>query len=104
MTPQGRQRGVALAVVMWFIAGMSLLVAGIVGHARVDLQLAQVHVARAKAVAAGDGAIRLALADHSIGREADRNAQQGDDLLPRRDQCCICSAVMARGFRKLLQA
>lgn len=59
----GAQAGVALAIVLWFIAGMSLLVAGIVSQARVDTQMAQLHVARAKAVAAGDGAIRLRLAE-----------------------------------------
>jgi hypothetical protein len=53
----------ALAIVVWFIAGMSLLVAGIVAQARVDTQMSQVHLARAKAVAAGDGAINLMLAD-----------------------------------------
>jgi hypothetical protein len=61
------QSGVALAIVVWFIAGMSLLVAGIVSHARVDTQMAQLHVARAKAVAAGDGAIQLMMADVVTG-------------------------------------
>jgi len=59
----GRQQGVALAIVVWFIAGMSLLVAGIVAQARVDTHMAQVHVARAKAAAAGDGAIQLMMVD-----------------------------------------
>ena len=59
----GRQRGVALAIVVWFIAGMSLLVAGIVAQARVDTHMAQLHVARAKAMAAGDGAIQLMMVD-----------------------------------------
>lgn len=63
-----RQRGVALAIVVWFIAGMSLLVAGIVSHARVDTRMAQLHVARAKAAAAGDGAIQLLLAEMVSGR------------------------------------
>ena len=58
-----RQHGVALAIVVWFIAGMSLLVAGIVAQARVDTHLAQLHVARAKVVAAGDGAIQLMMVD-----------------------------------------
>lgn len=58
-----RQGGVALAIVLWFIAGMTLLVAGIVSHARVDTQMAQIHMARAKAVAAGDGAIQLMMVD-----------------------------------------
>tara|TARA_R110002110_G_scaffold415765_2_gene655199 strand:- start:52153 stop:52995 length:843 start_codon:yes stop_codon:yes gene_type:complete len=56
------QTGVALAIVVWFIAGMSLLVAGIVSQARVDSRMAQLHVARAKTVAAGDGAIMMSLA------------------------------------------
>ena len=57
-----RQRGVALALVVWFIAGMSLMVGGIVSFARVDTRMTQVHLARAKTIAAGDGAIMLAMA------------------------------------------
>ena len=56
------QSGVALAIVVWFIAAMSLLVAGIVAQAKVDTRMAQSHVARAQAVARGDGAIQLMLA------------------------------------------
>jgi general secretion pathway protein K len=70
------QRGVALAIVVWFIAGMSLLVAGIVSHARVDTRMAQLHVARAKAAAAGDGAIQLMMAQLSTGQAAS-SAQGG---------------------------
>ncbi len=62
-----RQRGVALAIVVWFIAGMSLLVAGIVASARVDTKTTQIHLARAKAVAAGDGAIQLAMLERRSG-------------------------------------
>ena len=61
--PASAQAGVALAIVVWFIAGMSLLVAGIVAQARVDTHMAQNHLARAIAVAAGDGAIHLMMAD-----------------------------------------
>lgn len=57
------QAGVALAIVVWFIAGMSLLVAGIVAQARVDTHMTQTHLARAKAVAAGDGAIQLMMVE-----------------------------------------
>lgn len=67
---RNQQRGVALAVVVWFIAGMSLLVAGIVSRATVDTRLAQAHLARAQAEAAGDGAINLLLADLIEGRFA----------------------------------
>ncbi len=63
-----QQRGVALAIVVWFIAGMSLLVAGIVAHARVDTHMAQLHVARAKVSAAGDGAINLLMAEMVTGK------------------------------------
>ncbi len=66
---RSRQRGVALAIVVWFIAGMSLLVSGIVAEARVDTRMAQLHYFRAQAAAAGDGAINLALAEQ-IGLKA----------------------------------
>lgn len=61
------QRGVALAVVVWFIAGMSLLVAGIVAQARVDTRMTQLHIAKATAMAAGDGAIQLMMVDTLTG-------------------------------------
>ncbi|TDG15121.1 general secretion pathway protein GspK [Seongchinamella unica] len=64
------QRGVALAIVVWFIAGMSLLVAGIVAHARIDTRTTQIHLARAKAIAAGDGAIYLAMMERDQGFES----------------------------------
>jgi type II secretory pathway component PulK len=59
---------VALAVVVWFIAGMSLLVAGVVLSARTDARLAQLHLGRAQATAAGDGAVNLLMADVMEGR------------------------------------
>ncbi len=66
--PGMRQRGVALAVVVWFIAGLSLLVAGLVVTARTDTRLASVHLSRAQVTAAGDGAIRLLMSDLLDGR------------------------------------
>lgn len=65
----------ALAIVVWFVAAMALLVAGIVSQARVDTRLAQVHVAGAKAVAAGDGAINLFLARFTGADSAPRTVQ-----------------------------
>jgi len=56
------QRGVALAMLLWFVAAMSLLVGTIAMQARVDIRLAQLHAERARAAAAADGAIQLALA------------------------------------------
>jgi hypothetical protein len=69
------QKGVALAIVVWFIAGMSLLVAGIVSHARVDTQMAQLHIAKAKAVAAGDGAIQLMLGERFLNQDGAADKQ-----------------------------
>jgi hypothetical protein len=69
------QKGVALAIVVWFIAGMSLLVAGIVSHARVDTQMAQLHIAKAKAVAAGDGAIQLMLGERLFNQDGAADKQ-----------------------------
>lgn len=89
----GQQNGVALAIVMWFVAGMSLLVAGIVLNARTDVRLAQVHYARAQVAAAGDGAINLFLADlldmrsrgdresGDRGRLRQRRYRVGDDMV-----------------------
>ncbi|EED35052.1 hypothetical protein NOR51B_994 [Luminiphilus syltensis NOR5-1B] len=74
------QRGVALAVVVWFIAGMSLLVAGIVAEARVDSRMAQLHYFRAQATAAGDGAISLALADRFAN---ERSGQESGSRISR---------------------
>ncbi len=56
------QGGVALAILVWFLAAMSLLVAGIVMQARVDVKLAQLHATRARVEAVADGALQLALA------------------------------------------
>jgi len=79
MTPhRTNQRGVALGIVVWFIAGMALLVSGIVSEAKVDTRMAQLHYFRAQAAAAGDGAINLALAEQEGLRTS---GQRGADRL-----------------------
>ncbi|TXS91327.1 hypothetical protein FV139_16470 [Parahaliea maris] len=70
-----RQAGVALAMVVWFLAAMSLLVAGIVHQGRIDSRLTQAHLARAKAVASGDGASQLMMAQFT--RAQSTRAQSG---------------------------
>ena len=67
-------------MVVWFLAAMSLLVSGIVSQARVDTRMAQLHVSRAKAVAAGDGAIQLMLAEVIAG---DVGASPDEPLLSK---------------------
>jgi hypothetical protein len=59
---------VALAIVVWFLAAMSLVVAGIVFEARADIRLAQGHAERARATAQGDGAMQLMLAALVLGQ------------------------------------
>jgi hypothetical protein len=59
----GSEAGVALAILVWFLAAMSLLVGSIVMQARVDAKLSGLHLATAQVEAAGDGAIQLALSD-----------------------------------------
>jgi hypothetical protein len=54
---------------------MSLLVSGIVFQAKVDTRMAQLHVARAKAIAAGDGAIQLFLAELLAASNSSRGAK-----------------------------
>jgi len=73
-----QQRGVALGIVVWFIAGMALLVSGIIAEARIDTRMAQLHYFRAQAAAAGDGAINLALAEQEGMRAS---GQPGADRL-----------------------
>lgn len=75
MTVPG-QRGVALGIVLWFLAGMSLLVSGIVYQARIDTRMAQLHLARATAVSAGDGAIQLMLAE-LVSRNPEQSSETG---------------------------
>lgn len=79
-----RQRGVALALVVSFIAGLSLLVAGLVLTAKTDTRLARVHLARAQVTALGDGAINLLLGDVIDGRLSQTQAQtQTRNTLPQ---------------------
>ena len=70
-----RQAGVALAIVVWFIAAMGLLVAGIVYQAKLETRAAQIHLAQAKIAAAGDGAIQLGLAN-LVSRNVSDNTQR----------------------------
>ena len=50
-------------MMVWFVAAMMILVAGIAMQARVDIRQTQLHADRARAEAIADGAISLALAE-----------------------------------------
>ncbi len=55
------QKGVALAMLMWFVAALSLLVVALVAQSRLDVRLAQLHRDQAIAAAVGDGAVQLGM-------------------------------------------
>ena len=56
-----KEAGVALAILLWFIAAMSLLVGAIMYQTRIDIKLSQLRIQQAQAEALGDGAAQLAL-------------------------------------------
>lgn len=55
------ESGVALVMVLWFVAAMSLMVTGIMGEAKLDMRLSQLYLRQAQAEALGDGAIQMAM-------------------------------------------
>jgi len=63
MTARSNQRGVALVMVMWFVAAMAILVGGILASGKIDRQGTDAGVFSAKASALGDGAIKIGLAE-----------------------------------------
>ena len=89
--PRTSQRGVALAILVWFMAAMSILVAGIVMQARVDIKLAQLHANMARVEATADGAMQLALADLML-------REQNGEFSPR----AVSYASHALGDRDVL--
>src|SRR5690606_27459799 len=71
------QRGVALAVLLWMIAALSVMAAGIVLMARIDVRLAQIQVREAQAAALGDGVAHLLLRDIARLQQEGLYAQRG---------------------------
>lgn len=59
------QRGVALALLLWMIAAMSLLVGGLVALSRHDVQLTALQLDQARVQAAATGIAHLAMRDLS---------------------------------------
>ncbi|MDO8862526.1 type II secretion system protein GspK [Haliea sp. E1-2-M8] len=79
-----RQRGVALAFILWMLAGLSLLVAGVVSLSLSDVKATGLQLDQARAEAAAAGAAHLALRDM-------RTAQAESGFNPR--------AVFTRQYR-----
>lgn len=59
----GTERGVALALLLWMLAGLALLVAGIQSLARSDVQLTGLQLDQARAEAVATGVAHAALRD-----------------------------------------
>ena len=79
-------RGFALALLLWMIAGMSLMVMTVIHAAHSDIAMAELYVGEARARAASRGAALLAVRDKSLlGREASRESEEtGDEASQRR--------------------
>lgn len=60
MMHTNRQTGVALALILWFIAALALLVAGLMALSRAEVSNARLYLAQAQAAAVGDGVAVLA--------------------------------------------
>src|SRR5690606_39641421 len=71
------QQGVALAILLWMIAALSLMVAGIVLMAHIDVRLAQIQVREVQAAAIGDGAAHLMMRDMMLLQREGSYAQRG---------------------------
>jgi hypothetical protein len=66
LTQHFRSRGFALALLMWMIAGMSLLVTAVIQLARDDIGLAEQRLREAMSEAVARGATRLILRDAAV--------------------------------------
>ena len=67
MSSRSPQQGFALALLLWMIAGMSLMVAAVIHFARADIAMAELRLHEAKAEALSRGAALLALRDIGLG-------------------------------------
>lgn len=77
-----RQQGVALAMLLWIVAALTLLVSGVVALSRTDVQLTSLQLGQAQASAAAQGAAHLLMRDLMVAREA--GDYDGRGILTRR--------------------
>ena len=82
--PQAR-RGFALALLLWMIAGMSLMVMAVIHAAHSDIAMAELYVGEARARAASRGAALLAVRDKTLlDREASGQSEETDEAVSQR--------------------
>ncbi|HHX81603.1 MAG TPA: general secretion pathway protein GspK, partial [Pseudomonadaceae bacterium] len=73
-----QQRGVALALLLWMLAALTLLVGGLISLSRSDVQLTALQLDQARAQAAAVGIAHVALRDmHTMALAGDLNAGAG---------------------------
>ena len=79
-------RGFALALLLWMIAGMSLMVMAVIHAAHSDIAMAELYVGEARARAASRGAALLAVRDKAVldRRASAQSEQAGDGASQRR--------------------
>lgn len=63
MSSRSQQQGFAIALLLWMIAGMSLMVAAVIHFARADIGMAELRLMEARSEALARGAAFLALRD-----------------------------------------
>ena len=79
MSGISKQRGVAIVLVMWLVAAMSITVSGALALAREEIGLASSRLGEAQAFALGKGIARLAVMDHARAQTA---VDENGDLDP----------------------
>ena len=75
MNAAGKQTGFAIALLLWMIAGMSLMVAAVIHFAQSDIGMAELRLNEARAQAVGRGAVLLALREKAMKGFAETTAE-----------------------------
>lgn len=69
MISRSPQQGFAIALLLWMIAGMSLMVAAVIHFARADIAMAELRLDEARVQALGRGAALLAVRDKAMASQ-----------------------------------
>ena len=89
MNSASKQEGFAIALLLWMIAGMSLMVAAVIHFAQSDIGMTELRLSEARAHAAGRGAVLLALRDKALKGFAEATAE---DLFESDDEAAQTAA------------
>ena len=86
MTNRSQQQGFAIALLLWMIAGMSLMVAAVIHFARADIAMAELRLDEARAQALGRGAALLAVRDKTMASQQAMLKPSGGERSQRQDE------------------